>query len=259
MEYTARQFLSRLLTETRRFSPVLRPAEYFLLVSQERTGSTLLSNLVAFHPSILMDQHIFYTPETWPSARRPGRRLPTRSPVRGFKFKTTHTPRQSSPAAARRFFGQQHAAGVRIVRLQRTNLFRQALSAQMVGKRKVLHAWRDETASPRRPAVHVDVTDLIGRMEYFERLTRFQDESLAEIPHLALTYEEDLLRQDRHQATADRIFRYLGLPSTPVETRLKKLTSNDLSRIVSNLEEVETALRETGFGRFLEPAASLST
>lgn len=260
MEYTARQYLSRLLSEARRFSPVLRPAAYFLLVSQERTGSTLLSNLVSFHPSILMDQHIFYTPETWPSARRPGRRLPTRSPVRGYKFKTTHTPRQSSPAAAHRFFEQQHGAGVQIIRLQRKNIFRQALSAQMVGKRNDLHAWRDKAASTSapRPAAHVDVEDLIGRMEYFERLTHFQDEALAGVPHLAVSYEEALLQQDRHQATADRIFEYLGLPSALVETRLKKLTSNDLSRIVSNLDEVEAALRDTRFGRFLEPAAPLS-
>jgi len=255
MEYSTGQFLRRLLTEARHASPILRPAEYVLLVSQERTGSTLLSNLVSFHPEILMDLHIFYTPETWPSSRRPGRWLPSSRPVRGFKFKTTHTPLKSSVETARDFFRAQQAGGVHIIRLQRQNLFRQALSAQMVGKRNVLHAWRDTPAAraAARPSTTVDIPDLFGRMEYFERLTRFQDASLEDIPHLSVTYEQDLLPQNRHQDTADRIFEYLGLAPARVETQLRKLTSNDLSQIVDNLDEVTAALRDTPFARFLEP------
>ena len=99
----------------------------------------------------------------------------------------------------------------------------------------------------------MNVTDLIGRMEYFERLTRFQDASLEDIPHLSVTYEQDLLPQNRHQDTADRIFEYLGLAPARVETQLRKLTSNDLSQIVDNLDEVTAALRDTPFARFLEP------
>jgi LPS sulfotransferase NodH len=252
MEYTTGQFLRRLMTEAQHFSPILRPAGYFLLVSQERTGSTLLSTLLSSHPEILMDLHVFYTPETWPQTRRPGRRLPTTRPVRGFKFKTTHTPLKSSASEVRQFFRTQVDAGVRIVRLQRHNLMRQALSGQMVGKRNGLHTWRHEpAASSARPAVEVDVSDLMGRIKYFDRLTRFQDAALAGIPHLAVSYEDDLLPQDRHQATANRVFQSLDLPSAPVETQLRKLTANDLSSIVANLPEVEAALRDTPYARFL--------
>jgi len=252
MEYTTGQLLRRLLTEARNLSPILRPARYFLLVSQERTGSTLLTTLLSFHPEVLMDLHVFYTPATWPASRRPGRRLPSRRPVRGFKFKTTHTPLKSSVSEVRRFFRTQVEAGLRVVRLQRHNHMRQALSAQMVGKRNALHAWRHApaTASPR-PAVEVDVSDLLGRMEYFDQLTRFQDAALEGIPHLPIRYEEDLLPQDRHQETANRIFRALDLPPAPVETQLRKLTANDLSSIVANLPEVEAALQDTPYARFL--------
>jgi ABC-type cobalamin/Fe3+-siderophores transport system ATPase subunit len=131
----------------------------------------------------------------------------------------------------------------------------------MVGKRNELHVWKDsrkDATTDFRKTTDVDVRDLIGRMQYIEALTRFQDQSLSGIPHLEICYERDLLPQKEHQNTANRIFEFLGLAPTPVQTQLRKLTSNDLSQIISNIEEVEEALKNTRFAGFLDAYAQPS-
>lgn len=192
---------------------------------------------------------IFYTPDTWPTHRRTGRRLFTTRPVRGFKFKGTHAPLQSSAQATRGFLQRQCDAGLRIVRLQRHDVLRQAISSYMVGARNDLHAWKDrgENGAPKTSSVAVDVDEVFERMVYFARLTRFQDRMLDGIPHLDISYESDLLDATQHQATANRIFEHLSLPPHPVETQLRKLTPNNLAEVVANVDELTDRLRGTPF------------
>lgn len=251
MHYSVRHGLKKLVAEARHFSWTPQRATYFIIVSQERTGSTLLSTLMSYHPRILTDMDIFYTPETWSHRRRAGRRLFTTRPIRGYKFKVTHTPLQSSVDAARTFLYEEEQSGLHIIRLQRHNILRQAISSYMCGKRNELHAWKDRGQRQSRNRVTIDVEDVLGRMRYFDRLTRFQDRALKDIPHLHISYESDLFPSDRHQATADRIFRYLGLSPHPVDTRLRKLTPNNLSKVVANVGELRHRLEGTRFASYL--------
>jgi LPS sulfotransferase NodH len=260
MHYGLRHRLKRLYVETTHFSPIPRRAQYFVIVSQERTGSTLLSTLLSFHPALLTDMDIFYTPETWPARRRTGRRLFTTRPVRGFKFKGTHAPLQNSAHATREFLQRRCDAGLRIIRLQRHDVLRQAISSYMVGTRNELHAWknREERTASGRASVVVDVEEIYERMLYFARLGRFQDRMLKGIPHLSLSYESELLDSDLHQSASNRVFEHLGLTSYPVETRLRKLTTDDLSGSVSNVDELAERLKGTRFASYL-PAAVTSS
>ena len=261
MGYSLRHSLKRLWAELQVASPVPRRAQFFVVVSQERTGSTLLSTLLSYHPSVLMDMDVFFTPETWPSSRRSGRRVFSRRPVRGFKFKGGHAPLRDSVEDAHEFLRTQQEAGLRIIRLQRHDLLRQAISSYMVGARNELHAWNGRTdTKPQRPSqVAVDVEDVFGRMEYFDRLTRFQDKMLRDVPHLAISYEAHLLDAAHHQSTADQIFEHLGLARHPVETQLRKLTPNTLSDVVSNVDQLAARLQGTRFASFLEGAPTRET
>jgi len=256
MHYSIRHGLKRLSVEASHFS--LRPhrAHYFIIVSQERTGSTLLSTLLSFHPRILTDMDIFYTAGTWPATRKPGRLLLSRRPVRGFKFKGAHAPLQASVRDTRSFLRREHDAGLRIVRLRRHDVLRQAISSYMVGARHTLHAWTDRGEDrPSSSSVPVDVDEVFERMVYFARLDRFQDRMLKDIPHLSVSYESDLLDAAQHQPTADRIFAHLGLDAYPVETQLRKLTPNNLAEVVANVDELTDRLRGTPFASYLEDTA----
>lgn len=253
MPFSLHHGLKRLYVETTHFSPIPRRARYFIIVSQERTGSTLLSTLLSYHPHVLTDMDIFYTPDTWPTARRPERLLLSHRPVRGFKFKGTHTPLQSSLHDTRDFLQRQSDAGLRILRLQRHDVLRQAISSYMVGARNDLHAWknREERPASRKARVAVDVDEVYGRMVYFARLTRFQNRILEGTPYLSISYESDLRDSGQHQSTANRIFDHLGLETHPVETQLRKLTPNNLAEVVANVDELTDRLRGTPFESYV--------
>lgn len=261
MHYSIRHGFKRLYAEAAHFSPVPHRAQYFVIVSQERTGSTLLSTLLSFHPRILTDMDIFYTPETWPTTRRTGRSLFSSRPVRGFKFKGAHAPLQASVHAARTFLQTEHDAGLHVVRLQRHNLLRQTISSYMVGARNDLHAWKErgENGAPKTSSVAVDVDEVFERMVYFARLSRFQDRMLDGIPHLDISYESDLLDASEHQSTADHIFAHLGLDTHPVETQLRKLTPNNLAEVVANVDELKDRLRGTPFESYAASNAAEET
>ena len=261
MHYSLRHYFKRLWAEFQYASPVPRRAQFFVVVSQERTGSTLLSTLLSYHPSVLMDMDVFFTPETWPSSRESGRLVFSRRPVRGFKFKGGHAPLRDSVEDAHDFLRTQQEAGLHIVRLQRHDLLRQAISSYMVGARNGLHAWngRKDTGKQRPSQVAVDVDDVFERMQYFDRLTRFQDEMLTGVPHLAISYEANLLDAAHHQSTADQIFEHLGLARHPVETQLRKLTPNTLSDVVTNVNELADRLQGTPYASFLEGTPTRET
>jgi hypothetical protein len=73
----------------------------------------------------------------------------------------------------------------------------------------------------------------------------------ADRSHLALHYEDDLEQPEHHQATCDRIFRFLGVPSAPVSTPFRRRPDGLLEQI-SNADELLAALRSTRFEPFVD-------
>lgn len=247
-----RTFTKSAYKEIKNLSIFKKEAHYFLLISQERTGSTLLSDLISFHPSILMDRHYFYRPDNWPSRWQEGKKIYSRKPIRGCKFKMADDPYQSSPQEARGFL-QTTGADMSIIRLNRNNKFRQGLSSYLADLRDKIHERSDEENSPDKK-FRIDPDHLIeDYIKYFEKLTDFQDQALNGTDYCEVTYELDLKKQDRHQATANRVFRHLDLDLSPVETRFKKMTPFDLSKIISNPDEVKARLSKSPYGKYLSP------
>jgi len=241
------------LREIKYFSPLPANARYFILICQERTGSTLFSDLLSFHRDILMDRHHFYTPETWPESYRDGHVFFSRKPVRGYKFKVTHTPRKTSAQKTRT---QLHTLSqhISIIRLKRLNKLRQALSA--INHHTPLHQWKDDKlpTQSENDAPVVNVDRFMESIRYYDRLTAFEDDVLNDVPHHEVIYERDLLPQDQHQATATSAFEHLGLAPARVETRLKKISKSNLHDYIGNFDEVYDAIKDTKFVRFVDEA-----
>jgi len=246
-----KRYLKKALQEVKSFSVVPRELHHFIVVAQERTGSTLLSDLLSLHPSILMDRHHFFTPNTWPKHRYSGLAF-TRRNVRGYKFKMADAPLQHSPEDTRSFLADR-SPELKVVWLRRENKFRQAVSSAMADARGLLHVWKDKKGvHSGNGRVTINSEDLASRIEYFERLTRFQERALTDIQHIEVTYESDLLREGNHQDAVNRVFDYLGLDTVPVQARLKKLSSKDLSESIANYDELMTALQHTPHVQYLE-------
>lgn len=66
-----------------------------------------------------------------------------------------------------------------------------------------------------------------------------------------MVYEDDLMAAGTRQAAMDRLFATLGLPPSPVSTRLVRLTGDRLEDFVENHEEVRRALEATEWAPFL--------
>jgi hypothetical protein len=58
--------------------------------------------------------------------------------------------------------------------------------------------------------------------------------------------QDDLLLPERHQATLDRVFDFLGIERAPVTTRYVR-TGADRLHLVANLDEIYRALRNTEY------------
>jgi hypothetical protein len=71
--------------------------------------------------------------------------------------------------------------------------------------------------------------------------------TLAGLPHLALWYEDDLLRRESFQPTLDRVFDHLSLRPAPVSTEYLRTGTDRLADLVANLDEIREALRETEY------------
>jgi hypothetical protein len=133
--------------------------------------------------------------------------------------------------------------------LRRNNLLRLAVSVWIARTRKVWHA-KSENGLPR-DKINLDSEALMGTLLRAEKAVAGEEQVLAQIPHLRLTYEEDLLAQERHQETADRVFEYLELPSAEVEAKSIRLGPDRLSEAIENFDEISRMLRNTRFSKFL--------
>ena len=84
-----------------------------------------------------------------------------------------------------------------------------------------------------------------------ERLAYAEEEraALEGIPHTRVIYEEDLEPAAAHQATANRVLDFLGLPHRPVSTPLRKINARPLREIIANYDELADWLEGGGPGR----------
>jgi hypothetical protein len=72
-------------------------------------------------------------------------------------------------------------------------------------------------------------------------------------PPSRVVYEGDLQTSEQQQKAASRVFQWLGLPDAQVKTSMRKVSPKDWRWGVENVAEVEAAVQEAGFGRFLTP------
>jgi LPS sulfotransferase NodH len=230
----------------------------FVIFSMGRTGSTLLANLLNSHPQIACDGEIF-TPSRWPRKLRPIARFWQRHPfpylayrrvrtflrnhktIYGFKLHTKPDGSQLSDPG-----GFLHAAvqgGWKIIHLQRRFLFDQVISGTV--------AWQTGryfgNQSKDEPHVVVTISPTTFRLslQKSHRANEFNRTILADLPHLALTYEDELSDPAVWGTTVANICNYLEVPTTPyVRSKVVKPWHRPYSEIVTNYAELLSLYQE---------------
>lgn len=223
-----------------------------MIFSMGRTGSTLLASLLNSHPQIACDGEIF-TPPRWPRTLRPLARFWQRHPfpylayreartlllhqktIYGFKLHTK--PEGSQMADAGGFLRSAAQTDWTIIHLQRRCLFDQVISS--IVAQQTRRYFGDE--SREEPSVLLDIPTtmfcLILQKSY--RASEFNRTIVADVPCIALTYEDDLSDPADWKATVARICDYLEISTLPsIRRRVAKPWGRPYSEIVTNYAEL---------------------
>lgn len=225
------------------------PERRFVLFARGRSGTTLLLSLLDRHPAAACDGEILRRRARHPRGLIEAREALTTPPVYGFKLLSyqlrslqTHWPNR------RALLEGLVNDGFRVIYLRRRNLLRHALSGLYAEHRRRWHQ-TSEAASHER--FSIDRSDLFRWLDGSTQLARFEQRMLEALPHLALTYEDDLEDAAVHARTLHRVTGWLGLDPIDPQTTLQRTTPRRLDAFVDNAAEVRRWVAASPYARFL--------
>lgn len=219
-----------------------RPKTKFVILGQQRSGSTLLVSLLDSHPDICCLGELLYYRRISPFAYLKSLESISERKAFGFKLMPNHIGYQGR-TDANRFMLELNDAGYRVVKLSRRNLFHSAISMLYAQKRKKYHYNQTEILQGL-PRLELNPALVAKTVAWFEEMAELQDAITRDIPHLALTYEDHLLEPSVQQTTVEKVTDFLELPHVRLRSDLARITSKDYSDYVLNMEEIREALKE---------------
>lgn len=228
------------------------PHHKFVIFCSPRVGSGLLSNLLNSHPDIHVDD-VILAPDRAKKLFLPiryikGYSMAFEKSVYGFKIHPANPDYQKLDT--QKILLNLHQEGWKIIYLKRANLVRQQISLIIAAQRK---QWFDTVENPLTNSMfYIDKEKLINKIQKQETHLINENKSLEKIPHITVTYEKELLQNEQHQKTTDRVFEYLDIESVPVKTKFKRTTTERLSDFIENYEEVVSAIRKTKYAKYLD-------
>lgn len=142
----------------------------------------------------------------------------------------------------------QNDRSIRVMHLRRHNLLKVHVSRLLMGKRERVQA----TGPVEAVRTHVDPAEAIDAMRQArERYERF-DGLFGTHPRLQLAYESLFDGQGLSEAASAAICDFLEVPRQPMHSRLTKLNPELLRDMVTNYDELATAVARTEFAEFLQ-------
>lgn len=226
-----------------------RPVKKFVIFAQDRTGSTLLVDLlnspqICCDGEILKERRRFFLRSFLAAKSVRLRRIE----IYGFSVKIKQLKDTQKVNDIRSFLIDLHEKGWKIIYLKRENFLRQAVSRLVADHRGYRRYLSDP---PEQLVIRIDCQELLRRIKKIEFLRREEEKALSGLPYLELVYEDHLLKPECHQPTLDRIFEYFGIASVPVKTDLVKITPEKFVDFIENYDEFMKIVKDAGYARFL--------
>jgi LPS sulfotransferase NodH len=251
--------VGRLKRDARSYAANLAPQRglvRFCIMTNARTGSSLLVDLLDSIPHVHCQDEVFQTWRDLPFLYVRGR-----AGVAAFRGARAYGFKISSMGLAERFLSSSPKGfvtpllrrlvedGWTFIFVKRRNLLRQAVSLLRAEARKRYHFTSDDALPEDRFVA--DIPAMFSVMRNFER----HDELLHRLGvpvSLTVWYEDDLESTDRQQATIDAICDELAVPRHPCATRLAKTGRSRLVDIVSNYDDLADVVSRTRYAHFLD-------
>jgi LPS sulfotransferase NodH len=247
-----------------------------IILTSQRSGSTLLVSSLQSHPEILCRGEIliagigtpfprmletnrhaaklvrFALSGAWHPTRLMGRFYDVPGP-RAHVFKAMYN--HLAPPWTRDWLVRQK--DIRVIHLQRRNLLKQYVSYLLMGRRREKKGWLPNTTEPVA-AIRIRVSP-DKAIRYFRRMQdtypRFAD-LFREHDVLPLVYEDMVDAEQITTATALELCDFLQVSRRPLTTPYIKINPESLRDIVINYDELSAALRPTEYAAYLADAFS---
>lgn len=231
------------------------PQQKFVIYGQGRTGSELLCKLLDLNPDIQCDTEILFHHLFFPQLLIKGKLAACHQNTYGFKVKI-YQLQDIQNQDPEKFLQQLLADGWKIIYLKRENLLRHGLSLITARQRKKFHVPAGNNKVIKQK-VKVDCNLLLAQIKDREEYQQADEKLLSNLPHLTIVYEQDLLNEENHQSTVDKICDYLGITSVAVKAPFARLTPDNLADLIENHQEVIEMLNQTKYAHFLADKPSL--
>lgn len=229
----------------------LLPSNKFVIFGRGRSGSTLLVNLLNSQDKVHCDYEILHDRLLFPRSYIDLCALRCKSRVYGFKL-LSYQVRDVQPISdPEKFLFSLYENGYKFIYLTRSNLVAHALSNINASLKQKFHHRSCEGELEYKPIL-VEIEEVFQRIQYSEELGEYEKKLLKKIPHISITYEENLLDRECHQKTVDKVLELFNLPSNPVKTNLVKLMPLELSKMVENYEELIQAIKKSKYAHFIK-------
>lgn len=227
------------------------PNRRFLVIGRARSGTTLLTRLLNGHSQIHCDGEVLKLNVLAPILHLDRLAGKSTAQVYGAKFLSYQMVQVHRMRAPQRFLGRLADAGYTLIHLER-GTFYQTLSLFVAGKRRQYHS--DKGASAPRELLRLDPQNFLDRIIWSEALLAYERAALAELEHIHVLYERDLIDTSVQLKTLETISTRLGVTPEPVDIPLKKILPTDPAKIIENYDEVRHAMTEGGYGHLLPEA-----
>lgn len=220
----------------------------FVIVCLGRTGSTHLVSLLDSHPEIrcfgelfthheaTLDEAFVNSPLDDPVEYVAQVTAPLTERVVGFKLPLNSV--RAHPEAA------EVLEGTRIVRLRRLNLLALLASRRLLAETRVPQSTYGDYGDT---TVAIDPKQALAVFRLTDEHERYLDGLAEGRPVFQITYED--LAAGRE---LDELQRFLGVDPVPLQSMFKRVRSRPLQETIANWTELEEALRDTPYERFLE-------
>lgn len=215
----------------------------FVIISDSRTGSTLLMNFLNSHPEIIAKGEIFKSlngascKHIWDNFFM---KYPKKIKYVGFKL-FYHHPWDDDKKVWNFIKADRDIV---IIHLTRKNLLRSLVSKKIGLKTKL---WTENIARPNDISLEEKKTILSIQecIEFFEKIHQYQEKTedgFRQHKIIPVVYE---YLAEGNQNVMSKVFLKLGLSNYKVETTMKKQNPEELSLLIENYEELKSYFENT--------------
>lgn len=229
-----------------------QPESKFVIFTSGRSGSTLLVDLINSNPNIQCDLELLKRRVAFPISLVRSFEQQSEKPIYGWKLLSYQLLNvQTGIKDKKQFFESLiHDEDYKLIYLTRNNKVKQALSiiyAFYRGK------WHNKEGSTQKASKQFELDPKIFHhfLQEVEILDAFEKEIIADVPHLYISYENDLKEVTQHEATIQRISNYMGIEAVKPNTALKKVTPSKLDNMISNKQQVIDYLTNTDYAHYI--------